>query len=57
MTFLLIASFPDSLLNFRSSLLDTLLIQGLSVHVAAPDLPDDCHMRQQLEVKGQKGCN
>lgn len=52
MTFLLIASFPDSLLLFRGALLDALLARGLSVHVAAPDLPAGSSTRQQLEVKG-----
>lgn len=52
MTFLLIASFPDSLLRFRGSLLNALLARGLSVHVAAPDLPAGSTMRQHLEAKG-----
>lgn len=52
MTFLLIASFPDSLLRFRGSLLDALLARGLSVHVAVPGLPAGSTMRQHLEAKG-----
>ncbi len=52
MTFLLIAGFPDSLLHFRGPLLDALLARGLSVHVAAPDLPVGSPMRQQLEARG-----
>lgn len=52
MTFLLIASFPDSLLHFRGPLLDALLARGLSVHVAAPDLPAGSTMRHRLETKG-----
>ena len=52
MTFLLIASFPDSLLCFRGPLLNALLARGLSVHVAAPDLPVGSIMRQRLEAKG-----
>lgn len=52
MTFLLIASFPDSLLHFRGSLLNALLARGFSVHVAAPDLPVGSTMRQRLEAKG-----
>ena len=52
MTFLLIASFPDSLLHFRGPLLDALLARGLTVHVAAPDLPAGSSMRQQLEARG-----
>lgn len=52
MTLLLIAGFPDSLLHFRGPLLDALLSHGLTVHVAAPDLPVGSPMRQQLEAKG-----
>ncbi|SFQ10998.1 Glycosyltransferase involved in cell wall bisynthesis [Geopseudomonas sagittaria] len=52
MIFLLIASFPDSLLHFRGPLLDALLTRGLNVHVAAPDLPVGSSTRQQLEAKG-----
>ncbi|MEZ3134899.1 glycosyltransferase family 4 protein [Stutzerimonas kunmingensis] len=52
MTFLLIASFPDSLLRFRGALINALLARGLSVHVAAPDLPAGSTIRQRLEAKG-----
>lgn len=52
MTFLLIASYPDSLLNFRGPLLDALLTHGLAVHVAAPDMPLGSPLRQQLEARG-----
>lgn len=51
MTFLLIAGYPDSLLNFRGPLLDALLARGLAVHVAAPDLPLGSPLRQQLEAR------
>jgi len=52
MTFLLIANFPDLLLQFRGPLLDTLLAHGLQVHVAAPDLPASSRLRQQFESRG-----
>ena len=52
MKFLLIASFPDSLIHFRGPLLDALLARGLSVHVATPDLLKDGQVREQLEAKG-----
>ena len=52
MTFLLVASFPDSLLRFRGSLLNALLARGLSVHVAVPGLPVGSTMRQHLEARG-----
>jgi glycosyltransferase involved in cell wall biosynthesis len=51
-TFLLIAGYPDSLLNFRGPLLRALLAEGLKVHVAAPDLPPNSMIRQQLEALG-----
>lgn len=50
--FLLVAGYPDSLLNFRGPLLRALLAQGLEVHVAAPDLPVGNMIRQQLEDLG-----
>lgn len=49
---LVIASFADSLVQFRGALLDALLGKGLQVHVAAPDLPMESIVRQQLEAKG-----
>lgn len=52
MIFLLIASFPDSLLRFRGPLLEALQAKGLSVHVAAPDLPIGSEMRLRLESQG-----
>ena len=36
--FLIIASYPGSLVRFRGSLIDSLLASGVSVHVAAPEL-------------------
>jgi len=52
MKVLVVASFPDSLVQFRGALLDAFLGKGLQVHVAAPDLPLDSIVRQQLEAKG-----
>ncbi|MEO6959749.1 MAG: glycosyltransferase family 4 protein [Burkholderiaceae bacterium] len=52
MKFLLIASFPDSLVLFRGPLIDALLAHGLQVHVAAPDLATGSAVRQFLENKG-----
>jgi glycosyltransferase involved in cell wall biosynthesis len=52
MTFLLIAGYPESLINFRGPLLDALLKAGLNVHVAAPDLPAGSAVRLQLESLG-----
>jgi len=50
--FLLLAGYPDSLLNFRGPLLRALLTEGLEVHVAAPDLPANSVIRQELEGLG-----
>src|SRR5690606_26425757 len=50
--FLLIAGFPDSLLQFRGSLIEALQAENLEVHVAAPDLPAGNAMRRRLEAKG-----
>ena len=52
MKFLLIAGYPDSLLNFRGPLIDALVDADLYVHVAAPDLPFGSEVRLQLEAKG-----
>lgn len=51
-TFLLIASFPDSLIKFRGPLLRALVAKGLDVHVAAPDLADVPDIRTELEGLG-----
>lgn len=52
MTFLLIAGYADSLLNFRGPLLDALLAGDSTVHVAAPALLPGSPARQQLEARG-----
>jgi glycosyltransferase involved in cell wall biosynthesis len=52
MTFLLIASFPDSLIKFRGPLVKALLAHGLDVHVAAPDLSGAEEIRSKLAVLG-----
>ncbi len=50
--FLMVAGYPDSLLNFRGPLLNALVAAGLDVHVAAPDLPANSEVRQRLEALG-----
>lgn len=52
MTFLLIASFPDSILHFRGPLLDALLARGLRVHVAAPGLGAGSEWHDKLQARG-----
>lgn len=48
----MLAGYPDSLLNFRGPLLNALVVAGLDVHVAAPDLPASSEVRQRLEALG-----
>lgn len=50
--FLMVASFPESLLNFRGALLASLKDKGLDVHIAAPNLPSGSSLRLQLESYG-----
>ena len=52
MSFLVIASFPESLLHFRGPLLAALHAKGLQVHVAAPNLPEGSEVRQRLQALG-----
>ncbi|VAW76711.1 Lipid carrier : UDP-N-acetylgalactosaminyltransferase / Alpha-1,3-N-acetylgalactosamine transferase PglA; Putative glycosyltransferase [hydrothermal vent metagenome] len=54
MIFLLIASFPDSLIKFREPLIDALLAQGFTVHIAVPDLDIDSSIYSLLVKKGVK---
>lgn len=51
MKFLLIAGYPDSIMNFRGLLLDSLRSLGLETHVAAPGLKHG-EIRRTLESKG-----
>lgn len=51
-TFLILASFPDSLVNFRGRLIAALIERGYRVHVAAPDLPADSPVRTTLLSMG-----
>lgn len=51
-TFLLIASFPDSLVKFRGPLLRALASRELDVHVAAPDLNHSPEVCRELEAFG-----
>lgn len=52
MTFLLVASYADSLLRFRGALIQALLEQGLRVHVAAPNLDPQATQTAQLKRLG-----
>lgn len=52
MVFLLIASFPDSILNFRGDLVRALINKGKEVHVASPDVPVGSQKRKNIEALG-----
>ncbi|AXM99008.1 glycosyltransferase family 4 protein [Pseudomonas plecoglossicida] len=52
MKFLIVASFPESLLGFRGALLESLKSKGIDVHVAAPDLPAGSALRAKIEMCG-----
>jgi len=52
MKFLLVASFAESIMQFRGPLIQALVAKGMEVHIAAPGLSADSPARQQLESKG-----
>lgn len=52
MKFLLIASYPESLVKFRGPLIEALAAQGLQVHVAAPELSGVPAIRDELASMG-----
>lgn len=49
---LLIASFPDSVVDFRGSLVRALQASGVSVHLAVPDAPSGSAVRFELDALG-----
>ena len=52
MKFLLIAGFSDSLIAFRKPLIQALLDQGLTLHVAAPELLENTQVMAELKQLG-----
>jgi len=48
-TILIIASFSPSLINFRGKLIEALQTNNMEVHVVAPGLDDNRHIKAQLE--------
>lgn len=52
MKFLIVASYADSLINFRGPLISALLEKGYSVHAAAPGLVDGSPHSAALESMG-----
>ncbi len=51
MSFLLIASYPDSLIKFRGPLIDAISKKGLQVHIAVPDIADNNNLKKELEAR------
>ncbi len=52
MKLLIVAGFADSLITFRKPLIQALLNQGLSVHVAAPELLENTQVMAELKQLG-----
>mgnify|MGYP000713458819 CR=1 FL=1 len=52
MNFLIIASSPNSILNFRGALIDSLISKGYTVHIAVPEISKASHLITKLEKKG-----
>ena len=50
--FLLVASYPESLLKFRGPLIRSLKDSGLEIHVAAPNLFQDPVLKSRLDALG-----
>lgn len=50
--FLLVASFPDSLIKFRGPLIEALLFAGCEVHVAVPGLNPHSEIAPRLKALG-----
>ena len=51
MSFLLIASYPDSLIKFRGPLIEAISNKGLQVHVAVPDIAGNRDLKKELEAR------
>ena len=51
-TFLLVASYPDSMIAFRGKLIEELLNHGIEVHVAAPNILNNKEVCFTLEQMG-----
>jgi len=52
MIFLFIASYPDSIINFRGALVDDLIARGLEVSVATPKMKKNSKVYKDLIQKG-----
>ena len=52
MKILMVASFAESLINFRGALIAEFQRHGYQVHVTAPDLFEGCAVRQAIEARG-----
>jgi glycosyltransferase involved in cell wall biosynthesis len=54
MKFLIIASYPDSILKFRGVLIQELNNLGFKIHIAVPELDEAPEVRTELEALGYK---
>lgn len=52
MRFLLIASYPDSIIRFRGPLIDAITQKSLQVHIAVPDIKNNDSLKNELISKG-----
>ncbi|MEZ9198476.1 glycosyltransferase family 4 protein [Shewanella sp. 10N.286.54.B9] len=52
--FLLVASYPDSLITFRGKLIEAIIAKGFEVHLAVPDLDENSEIYKQLNKLGVK---
>ena len=52
MNFLLIASFPGSIINFRGALIEELIARGIKVSVATPKMDKNSKVYKELILKG-----
>lgn len=52
MSFLLIASYPDSIIKFRGPLIEAISKKSLQIHIAAPDISNNTSLKKELEDKG-----
>lgn len=52
--FLLVASYPDSLITFRGKLIEAIIAKGYEIHIAVPDLEESSLIHQKLTNLGAK---
>lgn len=52
MKFMLIASHPKSILNFRGKLIEAVKDKGYEIHIVTPNINNDSELSEQLKVLG-----